>query len=976
MAERLRPIQRFFALCLVAMTKASLSRISDSRERLIELMDSLDSYSAQAICRAILELLTMPKNVGLFSKNSVEKTLQSMEQTFQQPASAERSLTAFADILWKYLKPDSRIGGDDGLKASVRIVRPLLELLSRPDTNKETKSKIFTIIRQGMRFSLISTDTFTTSVGKGSGKKGDGMSPMHQVLKPMDSSLEAVASEVTRDTGELFFDLNLCFSAASVLKYICRTSSTEEHAQLIQLEVVPKMMRILSVIRDFLPRFANSKLNFEYTIPAFCTNPQTTALYKPVFRLLPYTASTRLFQQICGSISNCCQCLSNLMSDMVKTTNCIPLIQMLAFDEGDGLRDLYDMLRDVEVDIGIQDQELLSEHHPDITLMVESLQSIVSTCNKKMRSRVLEVMYTALHPQGPVLQHRDSKKQDIKDLNHDYRILTYLKNAGSDADEKREQFFLPSRSDRAMTFSVWCRMDKGISTQIRIEWDCHSSQESMSNLKRMVEDGMDVLPIDASFRVVKKQSEDHMRLRYEETRETRTTQMRAKHRIWNWSDKGGADVPPRPLKDMKELKDHKGWVYLCFVLEIEEEDRSRQLQLDGEEDGKADNPALAKEKAYNDTQATATLQVFFGLKPSRPARPRKLDISAASYDYQVQDMNVMGARHFTMTGASLDDTGITASATLKGSQSNFAASSATNVAKGKADKHSLGGITASATLKGSQSNFAASSATNVAKGKADKHSLGGGLKSTDISGSQALDGGRVNPEEARRALQKEDDFVRVQLETFLPLLMPFRLNVAAAAGLLSISPHEVKTPERREAARRAIMMPDVFLSRPLVPELVPCCQAIATSDLLSTLSAHTLYLLLMSFAREEPADSVEETIATEKLGQFQQVLEQFRKECQTGTPEDNLGGIRVLVDVLWKTFTRRRTFLKEEEYKAWVKNEEKMGKDQYYWVKFVQRILELLTDVCIGVDGHAVNEVQDFITRELLSVNEAWFCLR
>ena len=73
----------------------------------------------------------------------------------------------------------------------------------------------------------------------------------------------------------------------------------------------------------------------------------------------------------------------------------------------------------------------------------------------------------------------------------------------AEADEKREHFFLPSRSERvqdssfaqcvllpsselapvcawiladrlcqAFSFSVWSRMDKGISTQIRIEWDC------------------------------------------------------------------------------------------------------------------------------------------------------------------------------------------------------------------------------------------------------------------------------------------------------------------------------------------------------------------------------------------------------------------------------------------------------------------------------------------------------------------------
>ncbi|CAE7569626.1 RYR1, partial [Symbiodinium sp. CCMP2456] len=951
-AEKLRPIQRFFALCLVAMTKASLSRMSDARQRLIELMDSLDSYTAQAICEAILELLTMPKNIGLFSKSSIDKTLMSMEQTFQQPESAERSLIAFADILWKYLKPDSRLA-EDGLKASVRIVRPLLELLSRPDTSKEQKSKIFTIIRQGMRFSIISTDTFTQGVmskGTGSGKDKHGASTMHQVLRPMDSSLEAVGQEDARDTGELFFDLNLCFSAASVLKYICCTTSPEEHSQLIQLEVVPKMMRILSVIRDFLPRFANSKANFNYDIPGFCTNPQTNTLYKSVYRLLPYTASTRLFREICGSISNCCQCLSNLMQDQFPTTNCIPLIQMLAFDEGDGLRDLYDMLRNVEVDIGINDQSLLADLHPDITLMVESLRAITMNCNRKMRSRVLEVMYTALHPYGPVLPKINSKKQDIKELNHDYRILTYLKNSGAEADEKREHFFLPSRSERAFSFSVWSRMDKGISTQIRIEWDCSSSSESTLDLKRMVEQGKDVLPIDASFRIVRKQQDDHLRLRYEEVRELRNANMQKRRRVWNWTDKGGADMPPRPLKDMKELKEQKGWAFLSFIMEIEEEDRNKRVSSDKAEDAIEEagglTDAAAREKAAGDTRAVAHLQVFYGLaKSAKPARPRALEISKPHYEYQVQDQNIIGASHFTLTTSSLGE----------GTPLGNAAAGATSSAAGN-------------------QSFNGSSPRAATSARSRPESVAGSIKGTEVS--QAVSAATSN--NVTKGLNNQtapplldEDFVRIQLESFLPLLMPFKTNSAANAGLLTISPYEVNTPERREAARRAIMMPDVFLSRDLVPELVPCCQVATTTDLLSTLSAHTLYLLTMAFARPEPADSAEEADCTIKLGQFQQVLEQFRKRCTNGTAEENLGGIRVIVDVLWKLFTRRRTVVSEEEYKEFAQNKDSLQKDPYYWVKFVQRILELLTDLCIGPDGSAINEIQDFITRELIQTSEA-----
>eukprot|EP00973_Karenia_brevis_P090547 12403137-Karenia_brevis.AAC.1 len=54
------------------------------------------------------------------------------------------------------------------------------------------------------------------------------------------------------------------------------------------------------------------------------------------------------------------------------------------------------------------------------------------------------------------------------------------------------------------------------------------------------------------------------------------------------------------------------------------------------------------------------------------------------------------------------------------------------------------------------------------------------------------------------------------------------------------------------------MMPDVFLQRPLVPELVPTCSIMTSTDLLSKLSCHTLYLLLMAFARPTPTFSAEE----------------------------------------------------------------------------------------------------------------------
>jgi len=135
----------------------------------------------------------------------------------------------------------------------------------------------------------------------------------------MDSSLDNIANPENKDTTELFFDLNLCFNAASVLKYICLTNNTTEHSQLIQLEVVPKLMRILSVIKDFLDNFRDGA-NFEYTYPSFCTDQQKNQLAKPVYRMLPHTATSRLFREICGSISNCCQCLANLQSILFNST--------------------------------------------------------------------------------------------------------------------------------------------------------------------------------------------------------------------------------------------------------------------------------------------------------------------------------------------------------------------------------------------------------------------------------------------------------------------------------------------------------------------------------------------------------------------------------------------------------------------------------------------------------------------------------
>ena len=166
------------------------------------------------------------------------------------------------------------------------------------------------------------------------------------VIDPMVRALDAVSQ--TTNFADLYFELSLCFQAASVLKNVCLTRRHEDHAMLVQLEVVPKLMKVLGVIRDFLPQFKNVK-NFNFVAPNFVVNSMTGQYINSVYNLLPYVANCRLFRELCGSISNCCQCLSNLQDDRSESTNCLPTIQLLAYDDGDGLRDLFVMLQDVVV---------------------------------------------------------------------------------------------------------------------------------------------------------------------------------------------------------------------------------------------------------------------------------------------------------------------------------------------------------------------------------------------------------------------------------------------------------------------------------------------------------------------------------------------------------------------------------------------------------------------------------------------------
>ena len=82
-----------------------------------------------------------------------------------------------------------------------------------------------------------------------------------QVLRPLEKSVEQLKE--TKNLHDLFLNLSVSFSAASVLNNICLTRTPAGHAQLVQQNVVPMLMKVFSDIKDFLGRF-QSVSNFEF----------------------------------------------------------------------------------------------------------------------------------------------------------------------------------------------------------------------------------------------------------------------------------------------------------------------------------------------------------------------------------------------------------------------------------------------------------------------------------------------------------------------------------------------------------------------------------------------------------------------------------------------------------------------------------------------------------------------------------------
>ena len=106
---------------------------------------------------------------------------------------------------------------------------------------------------------------------------------------------------------------------------------------------------------------------------------------------------------------------------------------------------------------------------------------------------------------------------------------------------------------------------------------------------------------------------------------------------------------------------------------------------------------------------------------------------------------------------------------------------------------------------------------------------------------------------------------------------------------------------------------------------------------------------------------------------FDGVLQQFLQTCQLGDPVLNLGGVRVLMDVFWKLFTRRKHFMDTPTYMKSLDPEvsAKMVADNFYHVPFMESVVRVLTSLCIGRDSRAVRVTQDLIAKELLVTNEA-----
>ena len=386
---------------------------------------------------------------------------------------------------------------------------------------------------------------------------------------------------------------------------------------LILEDVVPKLMRVIGEIKDFLPRFSDATA-FHLETPSICIDPQTRKVVAPKYLLLPYIFNTRLFRELCGAISNVSQCLSNLQSDLLENTNCVPVLQLLAYDLGDGLRDLYNMLKDVDVDVGTKNMSLLDHVDTDMTMLIDAMSHIVKVCNRKMHARVVEVMYTLLHSWGPQMPKRECKRQDVLKATHDYRIVSHILTK-SEESSQTQTVYLDSRNERAFTFSLWAKTDKDVKVDLKILWDCFSTSMSQAELAQAVKNGEDKLPIESSFKLMRRQGEMAFHARYLEERSTDDYKHR-RRRTWDWRDKNDQTI--------KNILNHKGWAYFAFTVSISEQRIRGELK-------KSQDPTVKLQMKFNDTKATADLRILSCIRQTKPLQTIRLEMTRADEQYEV-----------------------------------------------------------------------------------------------------------------------------------------------------------------------------------------------------------------------------------------------------------------------------------------------------------------------------------------------------
>eukprot|EP00931_Biecheleriopsis_adriatica_P055980 TRINITY_DN33185_c0_g1_i1.p1 TRINITY_DN33185_c0_g1~~TRINITY_DN33185_c0_g1_i1.p1 ORF type:complete len:3737 (+),score=795.69 TRINITY_DN33185_c0_g1_i1:1026-12236(+) len=589
-------------------------------------------------------------------------------------------------------------------------------------------------------------------------------------------------------------------------------------------------------------------------------------------------------------------------------------------------------------------------------MLIDAMAHIVYTCNRKMHARVVEVMYSLLHAWGPKMPQWECKKQDVLKASHDYRILSHiLVKSGDDsrgAQQETQTIFLDTRAERSFTFSLWARTDKDIKVEVKLAWDCFSTTMSQVELAKDVKNGEDKLPIESSLKLLRRQGEMAFHVRYQEERRTDNYKWH-RSRTWDWRDKGDQNI--------KNILNHKGWAYFAFVISVTEQQIRGDLK-------KSQDPTIKLQMKLNDTKGNCNLKILYCIRQTKPLNAHELEMTKATENYEVYKehaeddfggSNYGGQSTIDLHGASATQTGLGSTAT------------------GHALTMKSTMLDTATTADFSKSGVASDMTTTKELGKSYTDHTNASEEGSTTQGKVSDKDRNANKASAKSDKNKHQNpfdaapFEKAQLENFMAIMLPFAAQEGTVHGLLQIAPSEY-SPEQRAQVMSSITMPDVFLQHNLVPLLVPMCGGHA-SEQLTRWSCNTLYLMLLAFARPVPAGLIEEVEAMKAHKNFDGVLQQFLITCQLGEPADNLGGIRVLMDVLWKLFTRRKGYIDADHHLSSLDPEvnAKLHADNFYHVPFLESVLRVLTDLCIGRDNRAVPIVQDLIAKELMITNEA-----